>query len=116
MDVLFESVILDHETVDVHKYVQSLKKDLREAMSVAQEHARRQQIKQAEYYDRKGKGHSLEFGNRVLLANMGEGGKRKLADQWERVVYVAVDKTDTLNTYKIETLEQVKSRQYVAIC
>ncbi len=43
VDVLFKSVILDNETIDVHTYVQSLQKDLREAMSVAQEHAKRQQ-------------------------------------------------------------------------
>ncbi|XP_056333323.1 uncharacterized protein LOC130244809 [Danio aesculapii] len=101
VDVLFESVISSNESVDVHKYVQSLKKDLREAMSVAQEHSKRQQTKQAEYYDRKEKGHSLELGDRVLLANKGERGKRKLADRWERVVYVVVGKSEALNTYKI---------------
>lgn len=47
VDVLFESVILSNESVEVHKYVQLLKKDLREAMSVAQEHSKRQQTKQA---------------------------------------------------------------------
>lgn len=72
VDVLFESVILDDGTVDVSKYVQSLGKDLREAMSLAQLNAHQQQSKQAEYYNRKCKGHSLELGDRVLLANKGE--------------------------------------------
>uniref|UniRef100_A0A9J8DN68 Integrase catalytic domain-containing protein n=1 Tax=Cyprinus carpio carpio TaxID=630221 RepID=A0A9J8DN68_CYPCA len=101
VDVLFESVILDGGTVDVSKYIQSLGKDLREAMSLAQHNARQQQKKQAEHYDRKCKGHSLELGDRVLLANKGEKGKRKLADRWESTVYIVVGKNCSLNTYKI---------------
>ena len=101
VDVLFENVMLHSETVNVHKYVQSLEKDLREAMVIAQEHTKRQQAKQAEYYDRRGKGHSLELGDRVLLANKGERGKKKLADRWEKVVYVVVGKRSDLNTYQI---------------
>ncbi|KAL1277366.1 hypothetical protein QQF64_024039 [Cirrhinus molitorella] len=101
VDVLFESVILDGGTVDVSKYVQSLGKDLREAMSLAQQNARHQQNKQAEHYNLKCKGHSLELGDRVLLANKGEKGKRKLADRWESTVYIVVSKNCSLNTYKI---------------
>lgn len=101
VDILFEKGLLNNETVNVHKYVQSLEKDLREAMLITQEHAKRQQAKQAEYYDRKGKGHSLELGDRVLLANKGERGKKKLADRWEKVVYVVVGKRGALNTYQI---------------
>lgn len=77
VDVLFESVILGGGTVDVSTYVQSLGKDLREAMSLACQ----QQNKQAEHYNRKCKGHLLELGDRVLLANKGEKGKWKLADR-----------------------------------
>lgn len=101
VDVLFESAILDEGIVDVSKYVQSLGRDLREAMSLAQLNARQQQHKQAEHYNRKCKGHSLELGDRVLLANKGEKGKRKLADRWESTVYIVVDKNCSLNTYKI---------------
>ncbi len=74
VDVLFGSVILDGGTVDVSKYVQSLGKDLREAMQLAQQNASKQQNKQAEHYNRKCKGHTLELGDRVLLANKGEKG------------------------------------------
>lgn len=101
VDVLFESVILDDGTVDVSKYVQSLGKDLREAMSLAQLNAHQQQSKQAEYYNRKCKGHSLELGDRVLLANKGQKGKRKLADRWESTMYIVISKNFSLNTYKI---------------
>lgn len=88
-------------TVDVDKYVQSLGEDLREAMTLAQQHASKQQERQAEVYKRS-KGHSVQKGDRVLLANKGERGKKKLADRWESVVYIVVAKNSSLNTYRIQ--------------
>jgi hypothetical protein len=99
---MFESVLLDGDTVDVDKYVQSLGEDLREAMTLAQQHASKQQKRQAEVYNRRSKGHSVQKGDRVLLANKGERGKKKLADRWESVVYIAVKKNSSLNTYRIQ--------------
>lgn len=101
VDVMFESVLLDGETVDVDKYVQSLGKDLREATTLAQTHINKQQVKQAEVYNRKMKGFSVEVGDRILLANKGERGKKKLADRWENTVYVVVSKNSELHTYSI---------------
>ncbi|KAL7851923.1 hypothetical protein SRHO_G00177080 [Serrasalmus rhombeus] len=101
VDVMFESVLLDDETVDVDRYVQSLGEDLREAMSLAQMHAKRQQNKQAENYNRNCKGQSLDVGDRVLLVNKGERGKKKLADHWENTVYVVVSMNESLNIYSI---------------
>lgn len=83
VDVMFESVLLDGDTVDVDKYVQSLGKDLREAVTLAQKHADKQQSRQAVLYNLKLKGHSVEKGDRVLLANEWERGKKRLADRWE---------------------------------
>ena len=85
-DVMFESVLLNGDTVDVDKYVQSLSEDLREAMTLAQQHASKQQKRQAEVYNRRSKGHSVQKRDRVLLANKGERGKKTLADRWESVV------------------------------
>ncbi|KAL7874464.1 hypothetical protein SRHO_G00054340 [Serrasalmus rhombeus] len=101
VDVVFESVLLDDVTVDVGRYVQSLGENLREAMSLAQMHAKRQQNKQAENYNRNCKGQSLDVGDRVLLVNKGERGKKKLADHWENTVYVVVSTNDSLNIYRI---------------
>lgn len=102
VDVMFESVLLDGDTVDVDKYVQSLGEDLREAMTLAQQHASKQQKRQAEVYNRRSKGHSVEKGDRVLLANKGERGKKKLADRWDSAVYIVVAKNSSLNTYRIQ--------------
>lgn len=43
-------------------------------------------------YNRKVRGASVDVGDRVLLANKGERGKRKLADRWENAIYVVVEK------------------------
>ncbi|XP_051238679.1 uncharacterized protein LOC127353460 isoform X1 [Dicentrarchus labrax] len=101
VDVMFESVLWDGETVNVDKYVQSLGKDLREATTLAQTNISKQQAKQAKVYNRKMKGFSVEKGDRVLLANKGERGKKKLANRWESAVYVVVSKNDELHTYSI---------------
>ncbi|KAG1933867.1 interleukin-1 receptor accessory protein-like 1-A [Pimephales promelas] len=100
LDKLTQADLLDKQCHDP-VISRSLGKDLREAMSLAQLNAHHQQSKQAEYYNRKCKGHSLELGDRVLLANKGEKGKRKLADRWESTVYIVVSKNFSLNTYKI---------------
>lgn len=103
VDVMFESVLLDGEKVDIDRYVQSLGENLKEAMNVAQKHASKQQRKQAEHYNRKVKGHTLNVGDKVLLANRGERGKKKVADRWESTVYTVVAKNPSLNIYQIRT-------------
>lgn len=49
VDVMFESVLSDGETVDFDKYVQSFGKDLREATTLAHAHINKQQTKQARF-------------------------------------------------------------------
>uniref|UniRef100_A0A8C2FCT4 Gypsy retrotransposon integrase-like protein 1 n=1 Tax=Cyprinus carpio TaxID=7962 RepID=A0A8C2FCT4_CYPCA len=103
VDLMFESVLLNGETVDIDKYVQSLKRDLCEAMKLAQSHSGKQQHRQAELYNKRSKGQPVDIGQRVLLANKGERGKKKLADRWESTVYIVIDKNSLLNTYKLRS-------------
>lgn len=42
------------------------------------------------------------MGDRVLVANKSERGKRKLADKWEDGVYTVVDANHRIHVYKIE--------------
>lgn len=98
VDLMFESVLLNEETVGIDKYVQSLKRDLCEAMKIAQSHSEKQQHKQAEMYNKRIKGQSVDIGQRVLLANKGE-----LEDRWESTVYVVIEKNSLLNTYKLKS-------------
>lgn len=71
---MFDSVLLDGDMVVVDKYVQSLDRDLRKAMALAQKHIKKQHSRQAEVYNRQVKGHSVEKDDRVLVANKGEQG------------------------------------------
>lgn len=48
------------------------------------------------------KGTCLNVGARVLLANKGERGKKKLADEWDPTVYTVVDSNPRTHIYKLE--------------
>lgn len=68
-----------------------------------QSHSGKQQHRQAELYNKRSKGQPVDIGQRVLLANKGERGKKKLADRWESTVYIVIDKNSLLNTYKLRS-------------
>lgn len=77
----------------------SLRKDLREAVDAAQACAVKQLKRYADLYNRKVRGVPLEIGDWVLLANKGHCGKRKLADCWEKTIYlVTVVNADSHNS------------------
>ncbi|KAJ0002663.1 hypothetical protein NQD34_007812 [Periophthalmus magnuspinnatus] len=101
IDVLFRSVLHDSAVTGYDKYVESLVSDLKEAMVVARDHVNKEQHRHALLYNRKVKGSNVEIGERVLLANKKERGKRKLADKWESTVYTVVDVNHETHTYKI---------------
>ena len=73
------------------EYVTCLAGALKEAIVIAQDHATKEQSRHAQLYNRKVKGSKIEIGDRVLLANRKERGKKKLADRWESTVYTVVD-------------------------
>ncbi|KAM4570948.1 uncharacterized protein V3H82_010668 [Fundulus diaphanus] len=102
IDIIFGSVIDHHDVTDYDRYVQTLRKDLKEAMDIAQRTASKQLQRHADLYNRKVRGSPVEIGDRVLLANKKGRGKRKLADRWENVVYTVVDKNDTSHTFKLQ--------------
>lgn len=101
MDMLFQSVLVDDQVVDYVVYVQCLRRDLAEAIRVAQISTTKQQKKQTELYNCKVRGAPVEIGGRVLLANKGERGRRKLADRWESHLYTVVEKQDNTHTFRL---------------
>lgn len=101
VDLMFGSVLLDDQMVDYDTYVQCLRRDLAEALRVAQISAVKQQQKQTDLYNRKVKGVHVDVGDRVLLANKGERGKKKLADRWENNLYTVVEKHGNTHTFRI---------------
>ncbi|KAJ8000232.1 hypothetical protein DPEC_G00202700 [Dallia pectoralis] len=101
VDVMFGQVLHDPVIVDTGSYVRTLMSYLHEAAQIAQKHTEKEQQKQAKSYNRKVKGTSLNIGDRVLLANKGERGKRKLADKWDPTLYTVKDRNLQTNIYKL---------------
>lgn len=75
---------------------------LHEAVRIAHIHSVKEQNKQTKGYNRKLKGTHLNIGDRLLIANKGERGKKKLADKWNAKVYTVRDRNLRTHTYKLE--------------
>uniref|UniRef100_A0A9J8BSI6 Gypsy retrotransposon integrase-like protein 1 n=1 Tax=Cyprinus carpio carpio TaxID=630221 RepID=A0A9J8BSI6_CYPCA len=102
VDVMFRQVLHDSVVVDHGTYLKSLMSYLHEAAEIARRHSEKEQRKQANGYNKKVRGTCLDIGDRVLVANKGERGKRKLADKWDPVVYTVVDRNLQTHTYKLK--------------
>ncbi|KAI4897980.1 hypothetical protein NFI96_009222 [Prochilodus magdalenae] len=102
VDVMFQHALRDSVVVGYDAYVETLMSYLQEASKIAQQHATKEQRKQAQGYNRRVKGIHLNVGDRVLVANKGERGKKKLADRWEATVYTIVDRNPQTHTYKLQ--------------
>lgn len=76
---------------DQSKYAADLKKRLDFAYKTATKEARRQGIRHKQVYDLKVRESQLLPGDRVLIRNLGLKGKNKLADKWEKDVYLVMD-------------------------
>lgn len=84
VDAMFGQFLHDPVVVDHSTYLKSL-------MS-----------QQAKGYNKRVKGICLNIGDRVLVENKGERGKRKLSDKWDSVVYTVIDRNLQTHTYKIK--------------
>ncbi|KAJ8010022.1 hypothetical protein DPEC_G00070650 [Dallia pectoralis] len=105
VDFLFKRCLNDPGIVDYDSYAKSLLSCLKSAMEIAQKHSSTEQQHQARQYNKRVKGTYLSVGDRVLVANKGERGKRKLADKWEDGVYTVVGANPNIHVYKIQDAE-----------
>ncbi|MCG8094292.1 MAG: DDE-type integrase/transposase/recombinase [Candidatus Thiodiazotropha endolucinida] len=80
---------------DQTKFAADLKKRLDFAYKTATKEARRQGRRHKETYDLKARDAQLLPGDRVLIRNVGLRGKCKLADKWEKDVYLVVEQPNT---------------------
>ncbi len=117
IDMMFDSALLDDQVVDYNQYVQSFREDLTQAMKLAQCSASKQQQKQANLYNKKIKGAPVKVGDRVLLANKRERGKRKTADRWESRIYIVTEMNSEVHTFRIRNTatgtEKVVHRNFI---
>ena len=79
------------ESFDKSKYVSNLKNRLDFAYKTASREARRQGRRHKVIYDMTVRESQLLPGDRVLVRNVGLKDKNKLADKWEKEVYLVVD-------------------------
>lgn len=110
VDILFKNILKDPEISNYDHYVVSLTKDLQEAMAIAQGHVNKEQNRQAEFYNRRTKGKLIAVGDRVLVSNKRERGKRKTADRWESTVYTVASINASTHTYRIRHPETGQER------
>lgn len=110
IDVLFQNVLLNEDVVDYKDFVSTLRRDLREAARIAQMHTLKETDRHGRLYNRKVKGCPLAVGDRVLVANRGEKGKRKVADKWESSPYEVITVYPNINVYRIREISSDKVR------
>lgn len=99
VDLMFRSVLWNDSIGDYDSSVKSLVDDLCSAILQAQHSSTREQKHQYNQYNKRAKGLPLAVGDQVLVTNRGAGGKRKLADGWEPVVYTVVASKPALHIY-----------------
>ncbi|KAJ8375571.1 hypothetical protein SKAU_G00061510 [Synaphobranchus kaupii] len=110
IDVMFQHVLPNDTIVSHQEFVTKLKRDLNEAALIAQRHSLREQVRHSKLYDGKVKGSPLVIGDRVLLANRGERGKRKVADKWDLTPYEVMSVRSTINVYRIKDVQTAKEK------
>ncbi|KAL3969330.1 hypothetical protein ACER0C_027127 [Sarotherodon galilaeus] len=111
VDILFRSVLSDSAVTCYDRYVVSLREDVKEAMVIARARAAQEKRRHSQLYNRRVKGSRIEVGDRVLVANRKERGKKKVADRWESTVYTVIDVNHDTHTFKIH--DSVSGRERV---
>lgn len=111
IDVMFQHALANDGVATHSDFVFHLRKDLHEATQTVQKHSLKEQTRHAKLYDCKVKGSPIIVGDRVLLANRGVPGKRKVADRWESTPYEVMSVKPELNVYRVK--ETVTGRERV---
>lgn len=102
VDIVFQHALANDAVVSHSDFVSHLKKDLQEAAQIVQRNCLKEQTRHAKLYNRKVKGSPLVVGDRVLIANRGVPGKRKVADKWESTPYEVIGVKPELNVYRVK--------------
>ncbi|KAG1933335.1 interleukin-1 receptor accessory protein-like 1-A [Pimephales promelas] len=91
----------DESSQSHSSYVRNLKERLKESYRVARENAAKVAVRNKRRFDERVVVSFLEVGDRVLVRNVRLRGKNKLADKWEKEVYVVIKKAGDLPVYTV---------------
>lgn len=101
IDVCFQAVLDSGEAVTHPKYVDNLRRDLKQAYQLAMGASTKNHQKNKKAYDLTVRHQALEKGDRVLVRALGGNGKQKLKDKWNSLPYIVLDKLPNLPVYRV---------------
>ncbi|XP_046562870.1 uncharacterized protein LOC124271745 [Haliotis rubra] len=90
VDLAFGLEIEPSKSKSVCQYTKTLRDRLKQAYDLASKAVNKSQARQKETYDVKARAAMLETGDRVLVKIVAFDGKHKIADKWEKDVYVVL--------------------------
>lgn len=101
VDVCFSSMLDQEEMTSHQRYVENLRKDLKEAYQQAVVASNKSHQRNKQSYDLRIRPHLLEEGDRVLVRALGGTGKQKLKDKWNSIPHVVLEKLPNLPVYRV---------------
>ena len=101
VDLAFNLPIRSAPSHSHSQYVKTLRSRLEECYQLASRSSARSAGRNKSRFDQKVKPAGLEVGDRVLVRNVRQRGKHKLADKWEEAVYVVIHRAGDLPVYSV---------------
>lgn len=101
VDIAFGLPVRDASSTSHSQYVQNLRARLEESYQLASKNSARSAERNKARFDQRVKPCVLEEGDRVLVRNVKLRGKHKLADKWEKDVYIVVNRAGDLPVYTV---------------
>ena len=116
VDLLFRRQGEEEENKSYTNYVSSLKKQLGYAYSLASASIAKSQKHSSAHYNKKIRGSCLKIRDQVLVRNVGGRGKHKIADRWEKEVFVVLGRPNPEIPFFEVKQENNKGRTRILHC
>uniref|UniRef100_A0A3B3I0W1 Gypsy retrotransposon integrase-like protein 1 n=1 Tax=Oryzias latipes TaxID=8090 RepID=A0A3B3I0W1_ORYLA len=108
VDLAFGLPLKEARSPSYREYVQELRSHLDENQRLAIENAAKIMQRNKTRFDQHVVTADLDIGERVLVRNVRQRGKHKLADKWESTVYIVVRRAENLPVYTVRPENQPK--------
>ena len=103
IDVAFGIELTSDRKRSARQYIQDLKQQLREAYQRASEQMAKTAQRNKVRYDASAHAAELEVGDRVLVRALGPKVESKVADRWERDIFIVIAKADGVPVYTVQS-------------